>query len=79
MYPLTEEVLEEFSLDVSPVGENLSEEFLCEYTPNTLVSIINVYACETERYDSPGIIVLPTKVIPVQFPKALRCMKSIIE
>lgn len=56
VYALAEEALEEFLLDVSPVGEHFPIEFLDEYTPHLRVSVVHVRPCETERYALPQVV-----------------------
>ncbi len=53
---LTEQTLEEFLFDVSPVSKYLSIENLCKYRPHSAVPVIYVCPCKTECYHFPGII-----------------------
>ena len=53
---LTEQILEEFLLDVSSVSKNLSVENLCKYRPHSTIPVIYVCSCKTECYHFTGII-----------------------
>ena len=53
---LTEQTLEEFLFDISPVSKYLSIENLCKYRPHSPVPVIYVCPCKTERYHFTGII-----------------------
>ena len=53
---LTEEILEEFLLDVPSVSKYLSIEHLCKNSPYSTVPVIYVRPCETEGYHFTGII-----------------------
>ena len=53
---LTEQTLEEFLFDVSPVSKYLSIENLCKYRPHSSIPVIYVCPCKTERYHFTGII-----------------------
>ena len=56
VYALVEERLEEFSLDIPPVGEYFPVEVLGENAPHPLVPVVHVRPCEAERYDLPGVV-----------------------
>ena len=56
VYALFEERLEEFFLDVSPVGEHLPVEVLDEYTPHPVVPVIHICPCKAEGYHIPRIV-----------------------
>ena len=56
VYASVKKVLEEFLLDVAPVGEHLSVEFFCEHFPYTGVPVINIGTCETECYNVPLVV-----------------------
>ena len=53
---LTEQILEEFLLDVASVSKNLSVENLCKYRPHSTIPVIYVCSCKTECYHFTGII-----------------------
>ena len=56
VYALVEERLEEFSLDIPPVGKYFPVEVLGENAPHPLVPVVHVRPCEAERYDLPGVV-----------------------
>lgn len=56
VYSMVEQALEQFLLDISPVGKDLSIEFPCKHAPYTFVPVINVCTCKTERYDVSAVI-----------------------
>lgn len=56
VYSPAEQILKQFLLDISPVGEDLSIEFPCEHAPYALVPVINVCFCKTECYDISTVI-----------------------
>ena len=53
---LTEEILEEFLLDVPSVSKYLSIEHLCKYSPYSTILVIYVCPCKTECQHFSGII-----------------------
>lgn len=50
MYSPVKEFLKQCLLDVSPVGKDLSVEFLGEYRPHPFVPVVDVCACKTKGY-----------------------------
>ena len=56
MYAAVEKRLEEFFLDVSPVRKHFPVKLPCEHVPHTLVPVIHVSPCETERYDVAAVV-----------------------
>ena len=56
VYSLVEECLEEFLLDITPVGEHLPVEELGEDAPHPSVPVVHVRPCQAEGYDLAGII-----------------------
>ena len=53
---LIEQALEEFLLDISPVGKDLPIQNLCKHRPYPAIPIIHICSCKTERYHFAGII-----------------------
>ena len=53
---LIEQALEEFLLDISPVGKYLPIQNLCKHRPYPAIPIIHICSCKTERYYFAGII-----------------------
>ena len=62
MYALCKQVIEQFAADISPVGEHLSEQLLCENAPYTLVPVIHVCSCETECYYVSAVVTEQVKL-----------------
>lgn len=56
MYAPVKEVLKQSLLDVAPVSEDLSVEFLGKDRPYPLVPVIYIRACKTECYYLPTVI-----------------------
>lgn len=56
VYSPVEERLEEFLLDVPPVGEHLPVQVPGEHAPYTIVPVVHVCPREAEGYDLPGIV-----------------------
>lgn len=56
MYALVEQALEEFLFYITSVSEHFSKEHFGKYTPHLLISIVNIRACKTERYDVALVI-----------------------
>lgn len=65
---LSKLALEEFLLDVPPVGTNLSIEHFCEHEPYTLVPIVHVCSCETECYQLSEIVAEQAQLESVRPP-----------
>lgn len=53
---LIKKVIEEFFLDVSPVRKHFPVKLPCEHVPHTLVPVIHVSPCDTERYDVAAVV-----------------------
>lgn len=56
VYTSLKESLEEFFLDVAPVGEYLSVKLFLKHLPHTDVPVVHVSPCETECYVLPTVI-----------------------
>ena len=56
MYAPVKQILEKSLLDVSPVGEDLSVEFLGEDSPHPFVPVVYVRTCKTKGYDFSTIV-----------------------
>lgn len=76
MYAPFKKVLEKSLLDVSPVGEDLSVEFLGENRPHPFVPIVNVCTCKTECYDFATVVAQKVQfeaVTPSHRSLSVRC------
>ena len=56
VYALVEERLEEFFLDIPPVGKHFPVEVLGEHAPHPFVPVVHVRPCEAECYDLARIV-----------------------
>ena len=75
MYPLLKKGVEEFLLDVSPVGKDLSVQNLREHVPYTVIPVIYVSSCKTESYNLSGIVAKQMKLVPTLFPNVADTLK----
>ena len=57
MYASVKELLKEFLLYISPVGEDISVKMFGKHAPYPIITIVNVSCCQTESYDLSGVIV----------------------
>lgn len=76
MYAPVKEVLKQGLLDISPVCEDLSVEFLGEDRPHPFVPVVNVCACKTKCYDFSAVIAQKVQleaVTPSHRPLAVGC------